>query len=197
MGEEIKSALQRAMEKAERLGEASPAEKQRWKSIPEGEALANKYLKGQGELASELSNYAEEARKYIVEGALDILLRHISLPKTDMARRTNRRAMDGVKLLKSDKVTVENVFSKMRRIFQHYEETGEQQRRDAHQRLKQDFEVRYRQALQQQMGVPVNFAIDVERQPQFQEEWRHTIIQLDAQYLKLLDEYKKEIQAIP
>ncbi|HEX76857.1 MAG TPA: hypothetical protein G4O03_00335 [Dehalococcoidia bacterium] len=198
MGEEIKSALERALERVEKLGEASLEEKKRWKLVPEGEALANRYLKGQSHLAAELAKYQAEDRKFIVAGAQDILLRHISLPKNDVARQANRQAMDGLKMIKDDKAGVENVFSKMRRIFEHYEEQGEQQRRQAYQNLRQDFEARVRQALQQQMGgVPVGFSINVERQPQFQEEWQRLLIQLDSQYLKLLDEYKKEIQGLP
>jgi hypothetical protein len=49
------------------------------------------------------------------------------------------------------------------------------------------------QAVQQQLGTAANFKIDVERQPQFQEEWMRLQSQLDMQYVKLLDEYKQEI----
>ena len=38
--------------------------------------------------------------------------------------------------------------------------------------------------------------IEVESQPQFQEEWRRLQAQLDSQYLKLLDEYKQELLSI-
>ncbi|GAH80451.1 unnamed protein product, partial [marine sediment metagenome] len=38
--------------------------------------------------------------------------------------------------------------------------------------------------------------INVERQPQFQEEWRKIQTQLDSQYIKLLDEYKQELSTI-
>ena len=194
MGDEIKSALERALEKVEKLGEASAEEKKRWKLVPQGEALANTYLKGESNLAAELAKYDAEDRQCLIEGAQDIMLRHISLPKNDVARRANRQAIDGLKILKNDKVGVENALSKMRRIFQHYEEQGEEQRREAYLDLKRDFEVRFRQALQQQMGgMPVNSSVDVERQPQFQEEWQRTLIQFDSQYHKLLDEYKKEI----
>ncbi len=38
--------------------------------------------------------------------------------------------------------------------------------------------------------------VDVERQPQFQEEWRRVLAQLDGQYLKVLDDYKRELADI-
>jgi len=194
---DIKSAREIAMEKAEKLGKATDEERLRWKYVPEGERLAVKYIKQDCNLVAELSQYEEKVTRYVIEGAVDILVRNINLPKNDLARRNNKRAMDGLKTLKSDKVGVENVYTKIRHIFNHYVEQGEQQRKQAYQSLKTEFEARVQQAVQQQLGLPMGVKIDVERQPQFQEEWRKMQAQLDSQYLKLLDEYKQELLAIP
>ena len=145
-----------------------------------------------------MSQYEENARKYVIDGASEILIRNITLPNKDSSsEKTNRRVMDGLKTLKSDKVSVENVFSKMRRIFNHYLEQGEQQKRQAYASLKAEFETKLQQAIQQQMGPLPGIKIDVEREPQFQEEWRKVLAQLDSQYLTLLSEYKQELLAIP
>jgi len=193
---DIKSAQEIAMEKVEKLGEATDEERLRWKYVPEGEKLAARYLKQDCNLLVELGRYEEEARRYIIEGAGDILIRNINLPQDNLAKRNNSKAMDGLKILKSDKVSVENVYSKIRRIFNHYVEQGEQQRKQAYQSLKTEFEAKVRQLMQQQLGSFVGIKIDVERQPQFQEEWRKIQTQLDLQYLKLLDEYKQELLSI-
>jgi len=194
---EIKSAAEIAMEKVKGLGEATEEERLKWKYIPEGERLAARYLKEKCNLVAELSQYEEIARKYIIAGAGDILVRNITLPKSDLAERNNKRAMEGLKNLKSDKVRAENVYSSIRRIFNHYVEQGEQQRKQAYESLKAEFGAKLQQAAQQQLGPMVGFKIDVERQPQFQEEWRRLQAQLDEQYLKLLGEYKQELLAIP
>ncbi len=193
---DIKSALEIAMEKIERLGKATDEEHLKWKYVPEGERLAARYLKQDCNLVVELSQYEETARRYIIEGAGGILARNINLPKDDLAKRNNRRAMDGLKNLKNDKVAVENVYSKMRRIFNHYVEQGEQQKKQAYESLKAEFEVKVQQAVQQQLGSLMRVRIDVEKQPQFREEWRKIQTQLDSQYLKLLDEYKQELSGI-
>ena len=193
---DIKSALEIAMEKIERLGKATDEERLRWKYVPEGERLAARYLKQDCNLVVELSQYEETAGRYIIEGAGNILIRNINLPKDDLAKRNNKRAMDGLKNLKNDKVAVENVYSKMRRIFNHYTEQGEQQRKQAYESLKAEFEAKVQQAVQQQLGSLMRIRIDVEKQPQFQEEWRKLQTQLDSQYLKLLDEYKQELSGI-
>ena len=193
---DVKSALEIAMEKIEKLGKATDEERLRWKYVPEGERLAARYLKQDCNLAAELSQHEETARKYVIEGAGDILVRNINLPRNDLAKRNNKRAMDGLKNLKNDKVAVENAYSKMRRIFNHYTEQGEQQRRQAYESLKAEFEAKLQQAVQQQLGSLMRIRIDVEKQPQFQEEWRKIQTQLDSQYLKLLDEYKRELSDI-
>jgi len=52
------------------------------------------------------------------------------------------------------------------------------------------------QALAQQGSNARINAVDIERQPQFQEEWRKMLMRLDSQYLQHLNEYKHELQAI-
>ncbi len=192
----IKSARELAMEKIEKLGEATDEERLKWKYVPEGEKLAARYLQQDCNLVVELSQYEETARRYVIEGAGDILVRNISLPKDDLAKENNKRVMDGLKNLETDKIAVENVYSKMRRVFNHYTEQGEQQRKQAYESLKAEFEDKVQQAVQQQLGSSMKIRIDVERQPQFQGEWRKIQTQLDSQYLKLLDEYKQELSGI-
>ena len=193
---DIKSAREIAMEKLEKLEEVTEEERLKWKYVPKGEELAARYLKEDCNLVVELSQYQDNERKYIVEGAEEILTRNINMPKNDLAKRNNRRAMEGLKLLKDDKASVENVYSKIRHIFNHYLEQGEQQRKQAYESLKTQFEAKVQQAAQQQLGPMMMVKVDVERQPQFQQEWRKVLTQLDSQYLQHLDEYKRELSAI-
>ena len=193
---DIKSALEIAMEKVKNLDKATDEERLRWKYTPEGERLAIRYLKEDVNLVAEFSQYEEKTKPYIVQGATDVLIRYIDLPKDDLAKRNARKAMDGLKTLKSDKVGVENMYSRIRQLFDHYTQQGEQQRRQAYERLRAEFEARVQQAMQQQLGPISGIKINVESQPQFQEEWRRVQAQLHSQYLKLLDEYKQELLAI-
>ena len=58
--------------------------------------------------------------------------------------------------------SIENIYSRMRRVFDHYYEQGEQQRKQAYAALKADFEARVQQAAQQQLGSFAGVGIDVE-----------------------------------
>ena len=193
--EELKSAFDIAMERAEKLGKASPEEIIKRDLVPQGEKLAARYLKGQCDLTVELGKYDDEARGYVAESVKKVLLRNLDVPKNEVVKRTTRRAMEGIKSLKDDKGGVENVYSKLRRLFKHYEDEGAQQRSQAYEELKQDF-YRNLQQLAQQKGMPTGISIDVESHPQFQEQWRLTLTRLDAQYRTLVEEYKLEIERI-
>ena len=193
---DMKSAREIAMERLRELEEPTAEERLEWKYVPEGEKLAAGYLKEDCDLAAEMSKYEEDVKRYVIKGAGEILVRNISLPEDDLSKKNCRRAMDGFKAIKSDKVSVENVYSKIRRVFSHYVEQGEQQRKQAYEGLKTEFEVRVQQAVQQQLGTSMGFKIDVEKQPQFQEEWRKIQAQLDLQYIRVLDEYKQELLVI-
>jgi len=195
--DDIKSAREIAMEKVEKLGEATDEERLRWKYVPEGEKLATKYLKEDCNLVAELNRYEKNITGHVIAGVAEILVRNIDLPKDNLAKRNSKKAMDGLKAIKSDKISVENVYSKIRHIFNHYAEQGEQQRKQAYESLKAEFEVKVQQALQQQLGPVSGVKMDVEKHPQFQEEWHKIRTQLDAQYISLLGEYKKELLAIP
>jgi len=194
--DDIKSALEIAMEKVEKLGEATEEERLQWKYVPRGEELAARYLKEKLNLVVELSQYEENVKKHVIEGAVEVLTRNISLPKNDITKKNNKKVMDGLKLLKSDKVSVENVYSKIRYLFNHYAEQGKQQRQQAYDSLKAELQDKIQQAMQQQLGPLIGMKIDVEKQPQFQQEWRKIQMQLDSQYLTHLSEYKRELSEI-
>jgi hypothetical protein len=189
----IRSAREIALEKAEQIGEATEEERLQWKYLPEGEKLAAKYLKEDANMTVELRQYDGEAKKCVVRGAMDVLTRNLNLPHGDADKKNNRRIMDGVKLLKNDKVGLENIYSKIRFLFNHYAEEGEQQRQQAYQSLKADMEAKFQQAMQQQMGPMMGAKLDVEKQPQFQQEWRKMMVQFDAAYISNLNEYKRQL----
>jgi uncharacterized protein YdiU (UPF0061 family) len=193
---DIKSAREIAMEKIEKLGEATEEERLKWKHVPEGEQLATKYLKDERNLMAELSQYPEKTRKYIKQGAAEVLIRSIGLPRNDYAKGINKKAMEGLRLLKNNKADLENMFSRLRQLFNHYTEQGEQQRKQAFQALKTDFEGKVQQAVQQQLGPMTGMKIDVEKLPQFHQEWRRVLTQLDSQYLTLLNEYKRGLSEL-
>ena len=193
---DIKSAYEIAMEKINNIESATAEEKMQWKFIPKGETIAAKYMKDDINLPAELAKFTDAEKKYVMQGISAILARNIDLPKNDAVKKNNKKAMDGLTTVKKDKKGLENVFSKIRYIFNHYAEQGEAQKKAAYEQVKEEFAVKLQQALAQQGSAAKISNIDIERQPQVQEEWRKMLIRLDAQYLQHLTEYKHELQAI-
>jgi hypothetical protein len=193
---DVKSAYEIAMEKIKEIEPATTEERMKWKFVPKGEELAGKYMKDDANLVTELSKYNEQEKQYVLQGVSAILIRNIDLPKNDAMKKSNRKAMDGIKLIKKDKTAVENVFSKIRYIFNHYAEQGDKQKKEAYEQAKAQFAEKLQQAVQQQMGTNSRMDVNVEQHPQFQEEWRKTLLRLDAQYTQHLTEYKHALLAI-
>jgi hypothetical protein len=187
---DIRSAREIALEKVGQIGEATPEERLTWKYKPEGELLAGRYLKDDENLVAALGHFEDKVRPYVKAGAAEVLIRSIVLPKNDFVKNMNRKAMDGIRTLKNDKAQVENIFSRMRQLFAHYADQGEKQKKQALQSLKMDFEARLRPEIEKQLGTLGGANVDVERLPQFQQEYRKVLNQLDSQYLVLLKDYK-------
>jgi hypothetical protein len=193
---DVKSAYEIAMEKIKEIEPATTEERMKWKFVPKGEELAGKYMKDDANLVTELSKYNEQEKQYVLQGVSAILIRNIDLPKNDAMKKSNRKAMDGIKLIKKDKTAVENVFSKIRYIFNHYAEQGDKQKKEAYEQAKAQFAEKLQQVVQQQMGTNSRMDVNVEQHLQFQEEWRKTLLRLDAQYTQHLTEYKHALLAI-
>jgi len=193
---EIRSAREIAMEKIAGLGEVTEAERMSWKYVPEGQKLAARYLKDGGDLLKELGKYDDKARRYVASGFSEVLIRNLELPRNDALDRKNEKVMDGLAVVKKDTASLERVFNNLGQIFNHFMVEGAQQKKQAYAQLKEEFEAQLRQAVQQQLGTSAGINLDVERQPQFQQEWRKLQAELESQYLKLLDECKQELMAI-
>jgi hypothetical protein len=194
---DIKSAREIAMEKINAIGEPTEEERLEWKYLPEGEKLAARYLKRDADLAVELAKFDKKAAPYVAEGLSSVLIKNIILPENEVSQKTVKLAMDGVKLVKKDRTHVEAVLNQIKHVFNHYEQQGDAQRKQAYASLKNEFQAKVEQALRQQMGGnTAGIRIDIEKQPQFQEEWRKLKAQLDGQYLKLLAEYKAALEAL-
>ena len=192
---EIKSAFEIAMEKLNKIESSTEEERLEWEYLPKGEQLAGKYVKEDFDLFAALNEFTGDPRKYVIKGAAAVLVRNISMPHNELIKKTNKKAMDALKVLKNDKGRTEAVFANIRRLFDHYGTQGEQQRKQALASLKTDFEDRLQEAAKQQ-GLAIAGKMDVEKQPQFQQEWRRLLTQLDSQYVKVLNEYKQELEEI-
>ena len=191
---DIKSFRELAMEKIASIGEASEEEQLKWKYLPEGEKLAAACLSEGKEIKPEIDKYDKKVREFVLKGAEKVFISNINIPKNDFLKNTNEKSMQNLLSIKNNKNAVNEIYNKINHIFEHYNTQGKEQREQAYELLKNDFRNKVEQALEQQTGARNNIDINVENLPQFQEEWRKVVSQIDNQYSNYLNEYKQNLR---
>jgi len=166
------------------------------KYLPEVEKLAARYLKNEAQLIVDLNKYEKKAARYLSKGISNILIKNIMLPNSDITKKNNKLAIDGIKVVKNNKAQAEEILNQIKQVFNHYGDQGEKQIKQAYAALKADFGAKIEQALRQQGGTMSGVRIDVEKQPQFLEEWRKIKNQLEGQYIQVLNELKQALQEL-
>jgi hypothetical protein len=188
---EMKSAWEKAMEKADKLGKLSSEELQQMEYRPTGNRIAAQYLQEeQFDLDVEITKLkGTGGRKYVIQGIQEILIRNIVLPHNEQSNKTINRALEGIQLLKENKKQFQEIYDRIGNLLNYYQ----QARQQAFTQFKSTFESKIQEmsmALQQQPGMnPQN--LEAELQRQFQNEWHRVSSQLDTQYEKTLEEQKQ------
>ncbi len=184
---EIKSALELALEKAERIGKASPEEMQAAKWLEEARRLAAEFLRGKVELEPELKKYPATAQPVLIQGIKEVLLRNITLPREGVVEESSQRARAGLLQVARDKKSLQRVLQELEQLLKGYIQV----RQNALQQLKAQFNAQLdgvKRALEAQMHRQVK--VEVETLPQFQEQWRSFELQLNQQFEPLLEKHK-------
>lgn len=195
MEDKIKSAFERAMEKVDKLGKATPEELAKLEHTPKGSTLAARFLREKElNLKDELAKHDESVRRYVADGVNETLFRNIILPQNSQSKETTKRAIEGILALKKSRAKAQAVVGKMEHLFNYYEQTRQQ----TYMKLREAFESKIAEQMRaagQQLSNKAK--IDVERHPQFQAEWRRALADLSAQYERVLAEQKQELQSSP
>lgn len=190
---EIKSALEIALEKAERIGKATPEEMQTAQWQEEAKHLAAEFLRGKVELTAELAKYPAAAKPVVTQAIKEVLLRQIILPREGEIEESSVRARAGLLQVAKDKKAMQRVLQEVEQLFKGYQQV----RQSALQQLKAQFNVQLdgvKKALEAQMHRPVK--VEVEMLPQFQEQWRSFEQQLNQQFEPLLEKHKAMLAAL-
>ncbi|NDY42231.1 hypothetical protein G3N55_05160 [Dissulfurirhabdus thermomarina] len=177
---EIRSSLEIAMEKAERLGRASKEEVTAAKWREAGRKAAADFLfKPDVDLKGAVSGFDREALPKVLEGVQDVLLRNVNLPRNPDAWPTIRRALAGLVELKGSPAA--QVVAQVEQLLKAYEQTLDQYRRQMRSQLEGRLGS-VRQAVAQQYGAAAAANVDVEALPEFQQEWSRISGEIAAQF---------------
>ena len=191
----IKSALEKAMERAEQMEAPTEEERLEWKWAPEGAKLATAFLDSKMELAAEVAKVQQPARRFLLKGIADVLLENLRLPRSEHAFQTNERILEALKQLSQGPMG--EIADRFRYVFTQYVQFHPQQQREAYDQLKELMQSQLEQAMRQQTGTqgPISPG-NIEAMPEFQTQWLRTIAQLEEPYEEHLRDFRRQIQAL-
>ncbi len=187
---EIKSALELALEKAERYGKASREEMAAAQYQEQGRLLAVKFLKDDGDLQAELQGLAPEAQAEAKVAVKEVFLRNIGLPRNGEQDERQERALSGLSLVADNPKDMARLRAELDQLMQQFL----QFRNNAMQQLKARFSQglgQMQRAMEAKTGQRVH--LEVEHLPQFQEEWRRFYGQLVDQFEPMLANLKERM----
>ncbi|OGR30793.1 MAG: hypothetical protein A2139_07245 [Desulfobacca sp. RBG_16_60_12] len=188
---DIKSALELALEKAEQYGRASKEEMELAQYQDQGRRLAVDFLKGEGDLAADLKTLPPQTQPAARLAIKEVFLRNLGLPREHAADPRQDRAMEGLLLAADDRKAMAQLQTEMEQVLQQFLHF----RANAMQQLKGRFAAgvgQMQQAMEAKYRQPVN--VDVERLPQFQEEWLRFKGQLQQQFEPVMENLKERMR---
>jgi hypothetical protein len=188
---EIKSALELALEKAEKYGRASQEEMDLAQYRDQGSRLAVQYLKGEGDLVADLKSLAPPAQAAARQAIKEVFLRNLGLPRGNTVDPSQDQALEGLLLVADHPKAMAQLQAELEQVLQ----TFLQVRNNAFQQLKSRFAAgvgQMQKAMEAQFQQKVN--LEVEHLPQFQEEWRRFQGQLLDQFTPMLEGLKAKMR---
>ena len=188
---DIKSALELALEKAEQYGRASKEEMELAQYQEQGRRLAVQFLKGEGDLAADLKTLPPQTQPAARLAIKEVFLRNLGLPRENAADPRQDRAMEGLLLAADNRKAMAQLQTEMEQVLQQFIHF----RANALQQLKARFAAgvgQMQQAMEAKYRQPMN--VDVERLPQFQEEWLRFKGQLQQQFEPVMENLKERMR---
>ena len=118
--EPIKSALEKALEKVDQMEAPSEEELLEWKWIPKGKQIAAQYLQGASDLQEAIVSTEDIGKSQFVKGIVETLLENIRLPKSEQEFKRNETALEGLKSIKDDKNSMDELIGRVQYVCTQY-----------------------------------------------------------------------------
>jgi hypothetical protein len=183
---EIKSTLEKVLERAASMGRASQEEIQAEEKVREGMRMAAEYLQ-ENEIDFSRARETTGDAALILKGVIQVFLRNIALPRDDNQQRAER-AMQGLLDLNKGSGDLMTICKEMKSILNHYQQHKKEVRRQVEDAFRQQME----HALANQTGQKgLGMKVDPVLHPKFQEEWSRIKTDLNSQYNETLEQHKK------
>ncbi|WP_031515053.1 DUF6657 family protein [Desulfofalx alkaliphila] len=194
MGEgKIKTALEKALERAATFKEVSDEELNRLDYMPIGKAIAGRYINNKADIKSELEAHSSEKRPYIIQGIQETLIQNISLPMNEDGQKLNEIALQGLFAIKEDKQQLSHLAGELQHLFDYYLQVIEQVKARVHAQLRHKYQAAMQQ-LEEQYGGEIS--VDLESQPEFKGELAKAMGETNRRFEEALQQAKDRLRAL-
>ncbi len=188
----IKSTMDLVLERAARMGMATPDEMRREEDLKQGMRLTADYLSGQAPSLAELLAKHESAQQPALrQGMLAALLRNLFLPRDEDGTQRIDRAAQGIVELNSGAGDIAALCQELRTIASQYG----QHRKQLYEQLKEQMRMQIEQLLMRKGMKADTSKIDVTMEPQFKEQWARLEGDLEGQYGQAMEQFKAQLKA--
>jgi len=187
----IKSTMDLVMERAARMGMATPDEMQHEESLKKGMQLTAEYLNGeQASLAAILGGQDQAQQAALRQGMLASLLRNLFLPRDEDGIKRIGLAVQGIIELNPGAGDIATLCQELQTIASQYG----QHRTQLYDQLKEQMRVQIEQLLARKGMKADTTKIDPTMEPQFKEQWSRLEMDLEGQYGQALEQYKAQLK---
>lgn len=198
MADEIKSTLEIALEKAERIGKASKEELELFQIKEKAQKLSAKFLRDElpdfeEKLTELLKDKSSQQKKVVYQSIVDVFLKNIVLPKYEYQLDDAKKALEGLKKIFKKVSEISKLCQQLETLLREYLMHKEAIYNELLRRFNAGVSA-LEKALSNQLGAEVK--VNVEEHPQFKEEWNKIKEKLDEEYGKQLEYFKNLFRKI-
>ncbi|MGD9947198.1 MAG: DUF6657 family protein [Desulfobulbus sp.] len=188
----IKSTMDLVMERAARMGMATPEEMRHEENLKKGMQSTVDFLNGTNpSLAELLADFAAGEQESVRRGMLTSLLRNLFLPRDEEGIARIERAIAGIIELNTATPDVGALCRELQTIVLQYG----QHRQQLQDQLKEQVRMQIEQLLIRKGMQADSMQFDPTTEPQFKEQWARLEADLDGQYGQALEQFKAQLKA--
>ena len=187
----IKSTMDLVMERAARMGMATPDEMRSEENLKKGMQAAAEFLNGAAPSLLALLDGQEPAQQAAIrKGMLTSLLRNLFLPRDEVGIKRLERAVQGIVELNRNSADIAALCQELHTIASQYG----QHRTQLYEQLKEQMRMQIEQLLMRKGMKADSMKIDPTMEPQFKDQWARLEMDLDRQYGQALEQFKAQLR---
>jgi hypothetical protein len=186
----IKSTMDLVMERAARMGTATPDEMRHEENLKKGMQYTAEFLNGtQPSMLAVLNEQEPAQQASIRKGMLTSLLRNLFLPRDETGIKRLEQAVQGIIELNPNIPDIAALCRELRTIATQYG----QHRTQLYEQLKDQMRMQIEQLLMRKGMKADSMRIDPTMEPQFKDQWARLEMDLDRQYGQSLEQFKDQL----